>query len=223
MFIRRPSAATLEQDSFPRGGSSMKKNRLLAVVGALLLSASASAAQIEYIQTGFGRGTLDGVAFGSLGAPVAFTIRATGDTVNVQSCGVRCLYNDNLSASIEIDSRGTFAFQTATRFFSRNDSVGFSRGTLYGADLYNMNVGSNWDMTTAFGPVPASGHLLQWTLAPVSTSGGTLVLQDGTSDGVFQATVGDTSVVPVPGSLLLLGSSLAGLLVVGRRRKVTAA
>ena len=195
----------------------MKKNRLLAVVGALLLSASASAAQIEYIQTGFGSGTLDGVAFGSLGAPVAFTIRATGDTVNVQSCGVRCLYNDNLSASIEIDSRGTFAFQTATRFFSRNDSVGFSRGTLYGADLYNINVGSNWDMTTAFGPVPASGQLLQWTLAPVSTSGGALVLQDGPSNGVFQATV------PVSGSLLLLGSSLAGLLVVGRRRKVTAA
>ena len=202
----------------------MKNNRLLAVVGALLLSASASAAQIEYIQTGFGSGTLDGITFGSLVAPVAFTIRATGDTVNVQSCGVGCLYNDNLSASIEIDSRGTFAFQTATRFFSRNDSVGFSRGTLYGADLYNINVGSNWDMTTAFGPVPASGQLLQWTLAPaVSTSGGTLVLQDGPSNGVFQATVGDTSVVPVPGSLLLLGSSLAGLLVVGRRRTVTAA
>jgi hypothetical protein len=205
----------------------MKNNRLLAVVGALLLSASASAAQIEYIQTGFGSGTLDGVAFGLL-APVAFTIRATGDTANVQSCGVGCLSNDNLSASIEIDFGGTvnfrtFEFQTATRFFSRNDSVGFSRGTLYGADLYNANVGSNWDMTTAFGPVPASGQLLQWTLAPVSTSGGTLVLQDGTSDGVFQATVGDTSVVPVPGSLLLLGSSLAGLLVVGRRRKVTAA
>jgi hypothetical protein len=203
----------------------MKKNRLLAVVGALLLSASASAAQIEYIQTGFGSGTLDGVAFGSLAAPVAFTIRATGDTANVQSCGVGCLFNENLSASIEIDVLGTFEFETATRFFSRNDSVGFSRGTLYGADLYNTGVGSNWDMTTAFGPVLASGQLLQWTSAfgSVMTSGGPLVLQDGASNGVFQATVGDTSVVPVPGSLLLLGSSLAGLLVVGRRRKVTAA
>lgn len=203
----------------------MKKNRLLAVVGALLLSASASAAQIQYIQTGFGSGALDGVAFGSLEAPVAFTIRATADTANVQSCGVGCLSNDNLSASIEIDFLGTFAFQTVTRFFSRNDSVGFSRGTLYGADLYNVNVGSNWDMTTAFGPVPASGQLLQWTseFGSVMTSGGPLVLQDGASNGVFQATVGDTSVVPVPGSLLLLGSSLAGLLVVGRRRKVTAA
>jgi hypothetical protein len=101
--------------------------------------------------------------------------------------------------------------------------VGFSRGTIFGRDLYHSQVGSNWGMTTAFGPVPALGELLQWTLDPVLTSGGILVLATGPSNGVFQATGGDTSVVPVPGSLLLLGGSLAGLLVVGRRRKPGAA
>ena len=122
----------------------MKKQNLFAVVGALLLSASASAAQIEYIHTGFGSGTLDGGAFGSL-APVSFTIRATGDTANIQSCGAGCLFNDNLSASIEIGSLGTFQFQTATRFFTNGTFVGFSRATIDGLDLSNMGVGSNWD------------------------------------------------------------------------------
>src|SRR5438045_9721356 len=98
--------------------------RRVALLSALALGMTslATAAPISYTQSGFGSGTLDGVAFGAA-APVAFTITATGDTDNRQSVlvgGVFLLgyFIDNDSASIDIDAVGSFTFSTATRFFA---------------------------------------------------------------------------------------------------------
>lgn len=199
------------------------KKYLLSLLASLLLGTSAFAAQIQYIQTGVGSGTLDGNGFGSL-APLGFTIRATGDTSTIQSCGSGCVFIDNQFASIEIATLGTFQILTPSRFFSNSGIVGFSRAGIDGTDLHNMQIGTGWDMTTSFGPVPATGFLSQWALLPlIGTSSGILQFNDSSGSGTFQAIVGGTSVVPVPGSLLLLGSSFAALLVFGRRRKIAAA
>ena len=198
----------------------MKKS-LLCAAATLFASAAACAAPIQFIQTGFGAGTLDGVAFGNL-APVAFTIRATSDTANVQSCGANCVTLVNQSATIEIGTLGTFGILSATRFFSVPTAIGFSRSGVSQSDLYNLSSANNaWDMTTSIGPINLTGRLLQWDRDPqIDTTGGILLFPDLSNiQGTFQAIVDPTSVVPVPGSLLLLGSGLAGLLAIRRGRK----
>jgi hypothetical protein len=173
---------------------------------------------ITYVHTGFGSGTLGGVAFGAL-APVAFTITALGDTDNVTVCGATCLDNDNLDADILIAGLGTFDFTTATRFFVNSNVgiVGFSRSS--GADLFNGPLIGPWDMLSSFGPVAGTGNLLQWTNSPVVTDGGVLIFNSGSTAATFTATV---TAVPEPLTLALFGAGLAGLAVIRRRRKAKA-
>ena len=182
----------------------------------LTTAAAASAAPITYVHTGFGSGTLDGNGFGAA-APVAFTINATSDTTTIQSCGVDCFFNNNLTASITIGGLGTFDFLTPTRFFfndNAGDVVGFSRAGGVGGDLFDgpSVPGGGWDMTTSIGPVVGIGTLLQWTNSPVNTTGGVLVFNNGNSTSSFTATVG----APEPATLLLLG---VGAVCGGLRRR----
>ena len=180
---------------------------VLSLVLLLATAAGASATPISYTDTGFGSGTLNGVAFGA-GGPLAFTITALGDTANVISCGGSCLYNENTSASIAITGLGTLNFVTATRFFANVGIVGFSRGGGGGLDLYNGPLIPPWDMLTSLGPIAGTGNLIQWGNSPVVTNGGVLVFNNGSSAATFTATVGQ-STVPEPTTLLLLGSGLA--------------
>jgi hypothetical protein len=192
----------------------------VAFLSALTLGIAslASAAPITYTHSGFGSGTLDGVAFGSL-APVAFTITAEGDTDNRQSvlcCGglfLTAYFIDNDSASIQIAGLGTFDFTTPTRFFSNveNGIVGFSRAGFFGSDLFNGPNGGGWDMTTSIGPINGDGFL--WWGPNVFTDGGLLEFNRLASDATFEAVVGGS--VPEPASLLLMG---AGIALAARRR-----
>jgi hypothetical protein len=184
--------------------------RFLAVVSAFLLVAvGASAAPITYIHTGFGSGTLGQTAFGAL-APAAFTINATGDTLNITSCGGACLYNDNTSASITIDGLGSFGFLVGTRYFSNLGIVGFSRAGVGGSDLFNGPALAGWNMATSVGPIAGSASLLQWSYNDIQTTGGLLVFNSDASASTFTALVGDQPpAIPEPASLLLLGTGLA--------------
>jgi hypothetical protein len=173
----------------------------------LITAMAASATPITYTDTGFGSGTLNGVAFGAT-APVAFTIDATGDTTNVISCGAGCLSDDNTSASITIATVGTVTFTTPTRFFDNGSEVGFSRAGIFGTDLYD-GPPLAWDMVTSVGPISGSAGLFQWTSPAVDTTGGVLIFNNGTPAAVFTATVGSQAPVPEPATLVLLGTGLA--------------
>lgn len=184
--------------------------RCTALAATLALAGTVHAAPITYVHTGSGSGTLNGVAFGAL-APVSFTINATADTDNLISCGAPCLSNDNLTASITIDSLGTFDFITATRFFANGGIVGFSRAGTNGWDLFNGPAVASWDMTSSLGPVSGSAQLIQWSLVPVNTTGGVLVFDNNLQvASTFTATVGSNP-VPEPTPLALLGAAVLAL------------
>ena len=191
----------------------IKRVALLSAI-ALGITSLASAAPISYTQSGFGSGTIDGVAFGSL-APVAFTITATGDTDNRQSIlvgGVFLIayFIDNDSASIDIEGVGTFDFTTPTRFFANQESgnglVGFSLAGLFGSDLFDGPTAPGWDMTTSIGPLNGPGKV--WWAPGIFTDGGELVMNRANSDATFEAVVGSDP-VPEPAALLLLGTGVA--------------
>ena len=193
--------------------------RRVALLSALALGIAslASAAPITYTHSGFGSGTLDGVAFGSL-APVAFTITAQGDTDNRQTVLTGGTLPDRLlhqqRQRVDRDrGLGTFDFTTPTRFFSNveNGIVGFSRAGSFGSDLFNGPNGGGWDMTTSIGPINGDGFL--WWGPDVFTDGGLLEFNRLASDATFEAVVGGS--VPEPASLLLMG---AGIALAVRRR-----
>jgi hypothetical protein len=189
---------------------------LLSLLMALcFVPSSIHAMPITFIHQGSGSGTLDGAAFGQS----AFTITAFGDTDNVETYSSG-FFIDHISASIDIDGLGIFNIFTATRTFVNNlqSIVGFSRAGINGADLFNgpnNALFNTWDMLSSIGPILGSASLLQWINNPqILTDGGILFFNNGVSDALFEATV-----VPIPASILLLGSGLVGLLGV-RKKKI---
>jgi hypothetical protein len=182
----------------------------LAVVAIAALSGTAQAVPIQFVTTGGGSGTLNGVAFSG-----GFTINSFGDTATRNSpfAGVFSIVHS--SSFINIAGIGQVQILEATRTFvnqSGTGLVGYSRGGGSGADLYNGPTSalfSTWDMTTSIGPVSGAGNLLQWG-GGLNTDHGLLAFSNGFSDCTFTATV------PAPAAGLSL---VGGLMVATRRRR----
>jgi hypothetical protein len=189
--------------------------RLFKVSGlAALMALSSFAAPLFITYTSVGTGTIGTTGFTN----AAFTITESLDTANIQTFTGGFFINDN-SASVAIAGIGTFDFTTATRTFvnNTNDVVGFSGAGVAGADLVYSSgdpAYTTWDMTTSIGPYTDAGTLLQWSLFPVLTTGGTLVFNNASPTVTFQAVA-----TPEPTSAAVISLGLAGLLCAARRRR----
>lgn len=154
----------------------------------LLLAFNVNAAPITYIYTGTGSGTIGGAPF----TDADFTITASADTNDIVDTGV--LEVDHITTSATINGT-TYTISTALRTYKSSGSVGLSRSSgLSGGDLYNTASDPAflaWDMSTSLAPVTTTRYLLQWASGtPVDTNAGTLVFDDATITGTFQAVLG---------------------------------
>lgn len=183
-----------------------------------LLTSAASAATLEYRFTGVGSGSLAGSAF----EPTSFVIVGHADPLAIASCLNDCRYLDFSSATVSIDGVGNFALLSPTRVFNNHGNLGLSRGGAEGLDLYSaFTVPVGYDFASAIGPLTRLVALLQWQKSAaqgaddVLTSGGTLVFNDGDTQGSFEARVAG---VPLPAASWLFGSALLGGTLTRRRR-----
>ena len=188
----------------------MKLQKLACL--ALILAGSSHASVITMIHTGVADGTLGSEIFTN----AAFTITEVGDTTHRVSFGTG-FFIEATFASISIGRVGTVDFLAGTRTFVNNgvSTVGFSRTGLWGADLIEgPSEGQlhTWDMLSSIGPIRGDILPLQWTLSPVDTSGGVLILEkasNGDTTGTFTATVG----TPEPLSYWLIGAGILGIAI----------
>lgn len=158
-------------------------------------------------------GTLNGQGF----ATSNFVVTGIGQTSDRTSFGSG-FFIEYLSASISIDSLGTFDILSPIGTFVNNSSqlVGLSRSNGGNVDLDLFNGPNNaafatWDMTTSIGPHSGSGGVIQWSSMPqIETSGGILIFDDATVNATF------TAIVPAPGAIALLGLLAP---IAGRRRR----
>lgn len=178
----------------------------------MVLAGSSYASVITMIHTGVADGTLGTDIFTN----AAFTITEVGNTGSRVSFGAGFSV-DAISASITISGVGTVNFLTGTRTFVNVDTrtVGFSRAGVLGPDLIEGPSDAQlhtWNMLSSIGPISGDILPLQWTLSPVNTSGGVLVLNSaGNGDrlGTFAATVG----TPEPLSYWLIGAGILGIAI----------
>ena len=165
----------------------MNTKLALALAPLLLCASLAEANTSTFTHLGTGSGQLNGVPF-----PASdFTIVALVDTANQESFGSGYSI-DHTQATITIAGLGTYSFTTPTRTFVNNgvSTVGFSRATIFGSDLFNGPGDpalATWDMLSPIGPISGTGNLLQWGSSPIDTSGGILFFDSATTPSTFTA------------------------------------
>jgi len=184
----------------------------------LLWSCAAFATSIGFTDSTTASGTIGSISF----SDAAITIRGFGNDARVVDVGEGYYFLDLSYVTITIQGVGTFKITTPTCFFSNKPLVGFSRAGVDGNDLIDgPTISQVWNMKTSLGPITGDGFIFQWSLFPVETDAGVIVLNDSDSVPVtFGATVGAPAPEPSTISLLVVGlGSMAGRAGLRRRKQ----
>ena len=185
----------------------------VAALGIAAIAATpAAAVPMQYTITGQATGQLGASSF----KDAAFTIDLIGDSDNIVTKGFSTI--DPLdSASMTIAGLGTAEIQIATRLGANKTVVFFSRTGKSSADLFDMILASQVDISAAFAPVSATNVFALNQFKNVQTSLGSLSVS--AADKVTFEAAGwdpdadDQTAVPVPASVLFLAGAIGSLAV----------
>ncbi len=194
-------------------------------VANLLFVSSVASAPISLIYTTLdATGRLNDVSF----ATSNVTITVTGDTDNVTDFGsVSVLLNSEVTIAyngllLEVtnDVSGANIYDP---FVNRGVAIaGFSRTFNDGGDLlFSTDAAySTWDLRSSLGPIDVVHSYIQWANPTlVQTNAGALIFDNRQVSGTFQAIVGNTTPVPLPGGLPLVLTALGGLVLLRRAKR----
>jgi hypothetical protein len=201
------------------------KSCCLSLLVLLFWTLVAVAQPITYISTGTGSGTIGGTPF----ADRAFVFTAHADTDDVESFPPDFWAIDHLNTHIAIDGVGEYTITSPLRTFLNLGVMVTGLGRAGGSDLYNLAGDfTGWDLVSNWGPINATGWLLQWDVGNINTDGGVLVFNNQSEiPATFQAILGQgPAPTPIPTlsewgmiifSVLLAGSAIWMM----RRRQVS--
>jgi hypothetical protein len=184
------------------------RNGVLASCVALLFASAANASPIEYIFTGTGTGTVNGVAFSG-----DFSISAAADTLGITSGGGEFRNTPTSVTFIESSVNATLMDIVVLDNTASPGFIGFgSTSSPFDSEDLTGPTFETYDLSTA----------LALTSGPLSVAPGTFNTSVGTLDFrtitalSFEATT--VTAVPEPASLTIFGAGLAGLAFFRRRK-----
>jgi len=182
--------------------------RILLVIAAIFVTLcpiALYAMPITFTFQGVGSGNVGATAF----SDASFTIISYSDTSNIENDST--LFSlDSISATIQITGFALGTFQVGSRVFDNQSGsvLGFSKAGLYGLDLmdFTNSVFNSYALDSSFGPIYVGTPFALSQFFNVATDIGDITFTSA-SDVIFAA-----AAVPLPASLLLFGSGLAGLM-----------